>query len=192
MTISIRPKGMLLSSYPLLRTTLNIKHLFSGDVSTEVREKRQTEVRDDRKVVCYYANWAVYRQGDAKFTPQNINPYLCTHLIYAFGGLGKDDTLVPFDEYQDIEKGEKYLRHCVKMLIVMAFTTLLILMLLICCIYHTSLHQHQSSRSSIVSDHNAHDSTLNCCLHCRWIRTVRSTEDIQQRSQDDAGHWRLE
>ena len=45
-------------------------------------------------------------QGDAQFTPQNINPYLCTHLIYAFGGLGKDDTLVPFDEYQDIEKGE--------------------------------------------------------------------------------------
>ena len=73
-----------------------------------MREKRQTETKyiDDRKVVCYYANWAVYRQGDAKFTPQNINPYLCTHLIYAFGGLGKDDTLVPFDEYQDIEKGE--------------------------------------------------------------------------------------
>ena len=49
----------------------------------------------------------MYRQGDAKFTPQNINPYLCTHLIYAFGGLGKDDSIVPFDEYQDIEKGEK-------------------------------------------------------------------------------------
>ena len=44
-------------------------------------------------------------QGDAQFTPQNINPYLCTHLIYAFGGLSKDDTIVPFDEYQDIEKG---------------------------------------------------------------------------------------
>ena len=85
-----------------------INYFVSGDVSTEVREKRQTGTKyiDDRKVVCYYANWAVYRQGDAKFTPQNINPYLCTHLIYAFGGLGKDDTLVPFDEYQDIEKGE--------------------------------------------------------------------------------------
>ena len=62
-------------------------------------------------MVCYYANWAVYRQGDAKFTPQNINPYLCTHLIYAFGGLGKDDTLVPFDEYQDIEKGELWAEY---------------------------------------------------------------------------------
>jgi len=44
--------------------------------------------------------------GTAKFTPQNINPYLCTHLIYAFGGLAKDDTIQPFDKYQDIEKGE--------------------------------------------------------------------------------------
>jgi len=88
----------------LLTTILNSS--LSGEVSTEVREKRQSDKYiDDRKVVCYYANWAVYRQGDAKFTPQNINPYLCTHLIYAFGGLGKDDTLVPFDEYQDIEKG---------------------------------------------------------------------------------------
>jgi len=74
-------------------------------VSELSRERRQSNSIDDRKVVCYYANWAVYRQGDAKFTPQNINPYLCTHLIYAFGGLGKDDTIQPFDSYQDIEKG---------------------------------------------------------------------------------------
>ena len=82
--------------------------LLLGELSTELRNKRQSseEYHEDRKVVCYYANWAVYRQGDAKFTPQNINPYLCTHLIYAFGGLGKDDSIVPFDEYQDIEKGE--------------------------------------------------------------------------------------
>jgi len=79
----------------------------SGELSTELRNKRQSSEGyiSDRKVVCYYANWAVYRKGNAKYTPQNINPYLCTHLIYAFGGLGKDDSIVPFDEYQDIEKG---------------------------------------------------------------------------------------
>ncbi|XP_071748228.1 uncharacterized protein Cht6 isoform X3 [Lepeophtheirus salmonis] len=64
--------------------------------------KRQVD--NQKKVVCYYANWAVYRQGQAKFSPQNINPYLCTHLIYAFGGLKKDDTIAPFDKYQDLEK----------------------------------------------------------------------------------------
>ena len=49
----------------------------------------------------------MYRQGTAKFSPQNINPYLCTHLIYAFAGLGKDDKIQTFDKYQDLEKGNK-------------------------------------------------------------------------------------
>ncbi|XP_072397047.1 uncharacterized protein Cht6 isoform X2 [Diabrotica undecimpunctata] len=59
----------------------------------------------EMRVVCYYTNWSIYRPGDAKFSPQNINPYLCTHLIYAFGGFTKENTLKPFDKYQDIEKG---------------------------------------------------------------------------------------
>ncbi|XP_018567327.1 uncharacterized protein LOC108907948 [Anoplophora glabripennis] len=59
----------------------------------------------EMRVVCYYTNWSVYRPGAAKFNPQNINPYLCTHLIYAFGGFTKENTLKPFDKYQDIEKG---------------------------------------------------------------------------------------
>lgn len=59
-----------------------------------------------KRVVCYFANWAVYRKGTAKFGATNINPYLCTHLIYAFGGLSKEDTIQPFDKYQDLEKGK--------------------------------------------------------------------------------------
>ena len=57
------------------------------------------------KIVCYYTNWSVYRPGNAKFSPQNINPYLCTHLIYAFGGFNTKNELKPFDKYQDIERG---------------------------------------------------------------------------------------
>lgn len=30
---------------------------------------------------------------------------MCTHLVYAFGGFTKDNTLKPFDKYQDIEQG---------------------------------------------------------------------------------------
>lgn len=60
---------------------------------------------NEARVVCYYTNWSVYRPGTAKFGPQNVNPYLCTHLIYAFGGFTKDNKLKPFDKYQDIEKG---------------------------------------------------------------------------------------
>ncbi|XP_058444493.1 mucin-2-like [Malaya genurostris] len=60
---------------------------------------------NNQRVVCYYTNWSVYRPGTAKFNPQNINPYLCTHLIYSFGGFTKDNTLKPYDKYQDIEQG---------------------------------------------------------------------------------------
>ena len=68
--------------------------------------KRQAIPMGGKRVVCYFANWAVYRKGTAKFGATNINPYLCTHLIYAFGGLSKEDTIQPFDKYQDLEKGK--------------------------------------------------------------------------------------
>lgn len=61
--------------------------------------------KNNKRVVCYYANWSAYRPGQAKFLPQNINPYLCTHLIYAFGGFTNDFTLRPFDKWQDIDQG---------------------------------------------------------------------------------------
>ncbi|EDW27139.1 GL16390 [Drosophila persimilis] len=65
----------------------------------------KTEASSEGRVVCYYTNWSVYRPGTAKFNPQNINPYLCTHLVYAFGGFTKDNQMKPFDKYQDIEQG---------------------------------------------------------------------------------------
>lgn len=34
--------------------------------------------------MCYYTNWAGYRSGDGKFSVDDIDPNLCTHLIYSF------------------------------------------------------------------------------------------------------------
>ncbi|NXI50583.1 CHIA chitinase, partial [Chloroceryle aenea] len=40
---------------------------------------------------CYFTNWAQYRPGLGKYTPDNIDPYLCDHLIYAFAGMSNNE-----------------------------------------------------------------------------------------------------
>ncbi|MCL4137154.1 UNVERIFIED_CONTAM: hypothetical protein GTU68_058097, partial [Idotea baltica] len=64
-------------------------------------------VRDhDQTVVCYVATWAVYRPNRGRFTLDDVDPMLCTHLVYSF--LGMDDksfTLIPLDPEYDINKG---------------------------------------------------------------------------------------
>ncbi|XP_034946301.1 chitinase-3-like protein 1 [Chelonus insularis] len=56
---------------------------------------------DDKKVVCYFGSWAVYRPGRGKFNIDYIDPQLCTHLIYTFVGLQGTSVKV-LDPWQDL------------------------------------------------------------------------------------------
>lgn len=46
---------------------------------------------------CYFTNWSQYRNGAGKFEPSDIDPDLCTHLIYAFAGFNEENQLVITD-----------------------------------------------------------------------------------------------
>ena len=56
------------------------------------------------KIVCYYEGWAVYRKDPMTFTSQDIDPKMCTHLIYSFAGL-EGNQIVSLDTEEDIENG---------------------------------------------------------------------------------------
>jgi len=53
---------------------------------------------------CYYSNWSQYRPGDGHFLPINIDPNLCSHVIFSFANMG-NNRLFPYEWNDDIPGG---------------------------------------------------------------------------------------
>uniref|UniRef100_A0A671V6R8 Chitotriosidase-1 n=1 Tax=Sparus aurata TaxID=8175 RepID=A0A671V6R8_SPAAU len=49
------------------------------------------------KLVCHMTNWAQYRPGGGKFTPANVDPFLCTHVIYSLATINSFNQLSPIE-----------------------------------------------------------------------------------------------
>ena len=61
---------------------------------------------DSPRTVCYFPNWGFHRTGDGKYVVDDVDPSLCTHVIYAFAKLdGTSYTIQPDDETVDIDNG---------------------------------------------------------------------------------------
>ncbi|XP_031637638.1 probable chitinase 10, partial [Contarinia nasturtii] len=59
---------------------------------------------DDVKVVCYFTNWSWYRQGIGKYSPEDIDSHLCTHIVYGFASLDANTlTIKTYDSWVDID-----------------------------------------------------------------------------------------
>lgn len=55
-------------------------------------------------IICYHGTWATYRQSLGKFdVSTDIDPFLCTHLMYAFFGIEETGELRIIDPYLDLE-----------------------------------------------------------------------------------------
>ncbi|KAK3870939.1 hypothetical protein Pcinc_023874, partial [Petrolisthes cinctipes] len=61
--------------------------------------------KESPKVLCYLTSWSVKRPGAGRFEAENIDPFLCTHVIYAFAGM-EDFRLAP-GQASDIGDGFK-------------------------------------------------------------------------------------
>ena len=50
--------------------------------------------------VCYFTNWAQYRAG-AKYTVNDVDVNLCTHIIYSFAKINKTTERIELTEWND-------------------------------------------------------------------------------------------
>lgn len=51
-------------------------------------------------ITCVFSQ---YRKGSAKFLPENIDPFLCTHIIYAFAYIDEIELKIKTIEANDLE-----------------------------------------------------------------------------------------
>lgn len=69
------------------------------------------DTNSEYKVVCYFTNWAWYRQGVGKYLPSDIDPDLCTHIVYGFAVLNGDQLIIkPHDSWADFDNSEYKIR----------------------------------------------------------------------------------
>ncbi|XP_054260069.1 probable chitinase 2 [Macrosteles quadrilineatus] len=86
----------------IVSCVLSVLFTRSFSLTTTNRESRPNH---DRVVACYVSSWATYRSGHGTFNIDDIDPTLCTHLIYAFAGLNTTDSSIrSLDPYNDLQE----------------------------------------------------------------------------------------
>merc|ERR1712002_53192 len=64
---------------------------------TQQKKEEVAPKSEDLMMVCYFARLARFRRGIGKFGPEDIDPRLCTHIMYAFVNLTENFELAPFE-----------------------------------------------------------------------------------------------
>ncbi|XP_051849000.1 oviduct-specific glycoprotein-like isoform X3 [Antechinus flavipes] len=62
----------------------------------------QLQLGPASKLVCYFTSWSRQRPSPASFFPNDVDPYLCTHVVYAFASM-KDNKIVPKEKDDEKE-----------------------------------------------------------------------------------------
>ena len=88
-------KEMIVSWTTLVMHSLII--LFITSVS-------QTAQANSKVIVCYFTNWAQYRDGLARQLPKDLPPHLCTHYVFAFAKIPMGQNRLEAVEWNDISE----------------------------------------------------------------------------------------
>ncbi len=72
----------------------------------EKKEEPETKIEGGEKagkvLVCYLGSWANYRPGEGAYKMEDIDPNLCTHIVYGFAML-QNNKIAPYDSWLDLE-----------------------------------------------------------------------------------------
>ncbi|TMW42614.1 hypothetical protein DOY81_012308, partial [Sarcophaga bullata] len=82
-----------------------LKYLFLLPlICLEIHCDNVTNDEEPKKIICYHGSWSAHRQNLGKFSLEtDMNPLLCTHLIYAFCGLQQTGELKINDPHLDLD-----------------------------------------------------------------------------------------
>ena len=62
------------------------------------------EAQEQKSILCYFGSWSTYRWASGHFDVEDIDPFLCTHLVFGFAGLDKNTyTIKVLDEYNELD-----------------------------------------------------------------------------------------
>ena len=94
---------MMRPLFPTLCICLTIARLIQANNNSQVGISTEDH---SKKVVCYWGTWSNYRKEQGKFTLDNLDPDLCTHIIYSFAALDKNTWKIKsLDPWLDLGTG---------------------------------------------------------------------------------------
>ena len=102
---------MLIAIQPVkLGEELKWQHQVSMEIDTsplkpiKPGDSKTDSEGEEFKVICYFTNWAWYRPEGGRYLPEDIDPDLCTHILYGFAVLDATSlTIKSHDPWADID-----------------------------------------------------------------------------------------
>ena len=84
---------------------LTIFFFFSSFAISMVSAKNE-----NKAIMCYFGSWSTYRWSYGHFDVEDIDPFLCTHIVYGFAVLDKNTfQMIAHDSYVDEDKGKDFI-----------------------------------------------------------------------------------